>query len=1092
MSELPKPKLPPEQQAIRDKCFHPSGQFIEFPQEDVETSIPKRFEKIARKFSDRIAVKTTNGTLTYQELNRAANRLAHVILAQRGEAQEPVALLMEHDTSLLVAILGILKAGKICVVLDPTFPKTRNAFLLEDSQAALLITDNKNLSLARECAYDRCRLVNVDGLDSGFSSDNPALTLAPDHFAFLIYTSGSTGKPKGVIQNHRNLLHDSLLYCNGLHICTDDRVALLYSCSASQGLKITLAALLNGAALHPFNVQQEGVANLAAWLNREGITIYFSIPIVFRHFVSTIAGKAQLPRLRIIQVGSDLVTRREIDDYQKHFHPNITLIIRFGTTETGTLRRMFFDVKTPVEEATVPVGYAIEDADISLLDEAGKEAGFDGVGEIVVNSRYVSPGYWRRPDLTQENFFPDPNEDDKRIYRTGDLGRLRSDGLLYHLGRKDFQLNIRGYRVEAGEIEAVLLAQGNVKEAVVATGKTSTGAESDRLIAYIVPLQRPSPSIPALRRAVGNKLPAYMIPSDFVFLESLPRTPNGKIDRRALRAPGNARPDLDVTYVVPQSDIEKQLVRIWEEILEVRPIGIHDNFLDLGGHSLSATRLVSQVIKSFQLEIPPQSLFQSPTVAKMAAAITEQQERKLTRKDERIAGSTAGSIEPTPRDKELPLSFGQQRLWFLHQLEPDSPVYNQSKALRLRGRLNRDALQKALDSVIVRHEVLRTTFSSFEGKPKQVIHAPGNVEFSVIDLPGTLIEQQQEALDRLMNEITRRPFDLEKDWPLRTALIRLANDEHVLLLVTHHIASDGWSNEIMFRELSALYDAYCHGDDSPLKDLPIQYADYAVWQKGLLESEVVKQQLSYWKKHLEDISPLELPTDHPRPAVPGHHGRTTTLTIPRGLSQGLKELGRKANSTLFMTLLAAFQTLLHRYTGQDDIVVGSPTAGRTREAVEGLIGFFINTLALRNDFSGNPTFRELLLRVRKNALDAYAHQDIPFEKLVAELQPARDLSLNPFFQVVFQLRNYPARTVSATELNIEDYEFGTDIAKFDLSVGLRDNGNGLSGTIEYRTDLFDQATIERMVAQFQTLLEGIVRNPEQRISELPLLSEAEK
>ena len=366
-------QLPLEQEAIRGKCFHPSGKFVEFPKQDVETSIPKRFEKIAGQFPDRVAVTMRNRTLTYQELNQAANRLAHAILAQRGETQEPIALLMDHDIPLIVAIVGVLKAGKICVVLDPSFPKDRSAFLLEDSQASLLITDNENLYLAVEYAHDRCGFVNINELDSGFSIDNPGLPISPDGFAFLIYTSGSTGQPKGVIQNHRNLLHDSLLYCNGLHICADDRIALLYSCSASQGLKITFAALLNGAALYPFNLRQKGLADFAVWLNQEEITIYFSVPVVFRHFVSTITGQEKFPHLRIIQLGSDLVTRRELEEYQKHFSADTILIIRLGATETGTLRRMYFNLESPLEETENAVGYATEDADISLLDEEGEE-----------------------------------------------------------------------------------------------------------------------------------------------------------------------------------------------------------------------------------------------------------------------------------------------------------------------------------------------------------------------------------------------------------------------------------------------------------------------------------------------------------------------------------------------------------------------------------------------------------------------------------------------------------------------------------------------------------------------------------------------
>ena len=617
-----------EQEVIQGKCFHPSGKFVEFPKQDVETSIPKRFEKIAGQFPDRVAVTMRNRTLTYQELNQAANRLAHAILAQRGETQEPIALLMDHDIPLIVAIVGVLKAGKICVVLDPSFPKDRSVFLLEDSQASLLITDNENLYLAVEYAHDRCGFVNINELDSGFSIDNPGLPISPDGFAFLIYTSGSTGQPKGVIQNHRNLLHDSLLYCNGLHICADDRIALLYSCSASQGLKITFAVLLNGAALYPFNLRQKGVADFAVWLNQEEITIYFSVPIVFRHFVSTITGQEKFPHLRIIQLGSDLVTRRELEEYQKHFSADTILIIRLGATETGTLRRMYFNLESPLEETKNAVGYATEDADISLLDEEGEEEKCDAIGEIVVKSRYISPGYWRRPDLTREKFFSDPDGGDKRIYYTGDLGRLRSDGLLYHLGRKDFQLSIRGHRVEAGEIEAVLLAQDNVKEALVKIGKAATGADDDHLIAYIVPFEKPFPSTPVLRRAAREKLPAFMVPSDFVFLESLPLTPNGKVDRLALPAPDNARPQFDVAYAAPQSDIEKHLAKIWGEVLSIEQVGIHDNFFDLGGHSLAASRVISRAIQTFRLELPVNALFDAPTVARMAIIVEQNRAKR--------------------------------------------------------------------------------------------------------------------------------------------------------------------------------------------------------------------------------------------------------------------------------------------------------------------------------------------------------------------------------------------------------------------------------------------------------------------------------
>ena len=616
-------ELPLEQQAIHAKCFHPSGRFTEFPKKDVEQSIPARFEKIAARYGYRIAVKNGDQALTYRDLNQAANRLAYAILAQRGNVQEPIALLMEDDIPLFVAILAVLKARKICLVVDPSFPKDRSAFLLQDSQASLLIADGANLSLAGELAHDQCGLVNIDELGSAFSSENSGLTAAPQDFAFLIYTSGSTGQPKGVIQTHANLLHESLIYCNGLHICLDDRIALLYSCSVSQSVKITFASLLNGAALYPFNIRQRGVAQVADWLVGQEVTIFFSVPVLFRHFAATLTGAEVFPHLRIIQLGSDLVTRREFEEYQRHFSANTILVIRLGTTETGTVRRMYFDSESSLEEIQNAVGYATEGAEICLIDDNGAALPCDTVGEVLVKSRYLSPGYWRRPELSQEKFVEDPNGGDERIYHTGDLGRLRSDDRLYHLGRKDFQLSVRGYRVEAGEIETLLLAQDNVKEAVVATCGTRAGVAHDGLVAYIVAFEKPYPATSVLRSAVREKLPPYMVPSNFVFLESLPLTLNGKLDRLALPAPDQSRAELEVAFAVPRSDIEKLLTEIWAEVLAVDRVGIHDNFFDLGGDSLAASRVLSRVLQSFKLQLPVKALFDAPTVARMAEVVNE-------------------------------------------------------------------------------------------------------------------------------------------------------------------------------------------------------------------------------------------------------------------------------------------------------------------------------------------------------------------------------------------------------------------------------------------------------------------------------------
>ncbi|HEY1234438.1 MAG TPA: non-ribosomal peptide synthetase [Candidatus Binatia bacterium] len=617
--------LPFEQETIRAKCFHPSGRFIEFPSEDLALSIPARFEKIAAQYPHRAAVKVGDRILTYEDLNQAANRLAHSIVTQRGTTQETIAVLMEHDFPLFAAIMGVLKAGKVCLVLDPSFPKDRSVFLLQDSQASLLIADSENLSLAEQSADENCGIVDIEQFDWAGSRANPGLPVSSQGLACLIYTSGSTGQPKGVVQTHANLLHESLIYCNGLHICADDRIALLYSCSVSQGMKITLAALLNGATLCPFDVRKRGVTQMSDWLVRQEVTIFFSVPVLFHQFIGTLTGQELFPNLRIIQLGSDRVAPREIEEYQRHFSAHAILIIRFGTTETGTVRRMYFDSTSSLGEVENAVGYAVEGAEVCLIDDTGAALPIDGVGEIVVKGRYLSPGYWRRPDLSREKFVADFNGVNQRIYYTGDMGRMRADRCLYHLGRKDFQLSVRGYRVEAGEVETVLLAEPNVKEALVATCRASSNSAHDRLVAYIVAFEEPFPATWALRKAVRDKLPAYMVPTDFIFLDSLPLTPSGKIDRLALPLPQGTRPDLEVAYTEPQSDVERLLAEIWAEVLAIDPVGIHDDFFDLGGDSLAAARVISRVRQKFELNLPIKALFDAPTVARMAEVVRQSQ-----------------------------------------------------------------------------------------------------------------------------------------------------------------------------------------------------------------------------------------------------------------------------------------------------------------------------------------------------------------------------------------------------------------------------------------------------------------------------------
>ena len=613
-------KLPPDQTAIQAKCFHPSGTFVEFPIEEIEQSIPARFEKIVRLYPDRIAVRTKTIELTYAELNHAANRVAHAILAQRGLGQEPIGLLLPKGASLVVAMLGTLKAGKIHMPLAPTLPEARLSYMVEHSQAPLIVTSHEYLALANALSRSRC--LNIDELETGRSVEDPCVSLSPDALAFIFYTSGSTGVPKGVIENHRDLLHHVRLETNDFHICAEDRITFL----ASQG-RVVFRAVLNGAALYPVDIKLDGFTGLAPWLIQEEITIYHSVASAFRDFASALTGDERFPHLRLIKIMGETVYRRDVELYQKHFSENCIFVNLYGPNETGLLSHYLVDKALQIDSAIVPVGYAADDKEILIVDEGDKELGFEQPGEIVVRSRYLSPGYWRQPDLTRASFSPGSSDGTTRLYHTGDLGVMRPDGRLMHLGRKDFQVKIRGNRVEIAEVEMALMELDGVKEAVVVAREDVPGYK--RLVAYIVPQSAPPPSVGTLRRALAARLPEYMIPSAVVLLDKLPVIGVGKVDRSALPVPDKGRPDLDVPYVAPGTPVEEELSRIWAEVLSLDEVGIHDNFFDLGGHSLSANRVVSRVFEQYRLEIPLQSLFRSPTIAEMAALISQFQGKML-------------------------------------------------------------------------------------------------------------------------------------------------------------------------------------------------------------------------------------------------------------------------------------------------------------------------------------------------------------------------------------------------------------------------------------------------------------------------------
>ena len=1074
--------LPPEQQAIRAKCFHPSGTFVEFAREDVDASIPQRFEKMVQRFGDRPAVKSRTETLTYAELNNLANRLATRILNVRPHGPESVAVLVSQKTALIYAILAILKTGKFVVLLDPSFPQARNLGMLENSQSRLVIADRENIHRAIELLGPKGEALELDLNEPTIRAAGVRTSIDPKDLAFVFYTSGSTGDPKGVMQTHQNILHNLMLRTRVYHVSQHDRISLLTSGTSSAVINMFLA-LLNGAASLAFDVQKQGLASLGSWLASERISICFISGPLFRAFYESFSGHESLPHLRAVRLTSEAIYDEDVNIYKKIVSPQCVLVNGLSSSETGPLTKYLIDHTTKIVGRDVPVGFANPDKEIFLVDDNGDRIGANKVGEIVVRSRYLSPGYWRRPDLTQVKFKSDPQEEGIQIYFSGDLGIMLPDGCILHRGRKDLRVKIRGYSVEVAEIESALRDYPAIGEAVVVARPGESGEA--RLIAYFSRQAQSRTSVSELRRFLRHKLPDYMIPSAFVLLDAMPITSTGKIDRKALPEPKNSRHHLNTPFISPRTSHEEKLATIWAKELGVDPIGIHDDFFDLGGHSLLAMRVISQIRDDLQVELSLNNFFETPTVAALADYIETAHAPR--------GGLGMFSIPLASRDREILPSFSQQSLWLTDQLEAGSPAYNLFSATKLKGPLNVIALEQSFNEIIRRHEILRTVFRSVNGQPFQIILPALTIALSVVDLRDIASPVEREAAARRLSTAeARRPFDLERGPLLRATLLRLTADTHVLFLTIHHIIFDAWSRKILVQELATFYEGFSSGSPALLPALPVQYADFAHWQRRRLQEKALEEQLAYWKVQLKNLSVLKLPSDHRQPAVRTFKGERQYFALRAEVVTGLKILARQEGVTLFMTLLAAYLTLLHRYTGQNDIGIGSPISGRDRSELQRLIGFFLNMLVLRTDLSGNPTFRELLSRVRRVCVEAYANQDVPFEKVVQELQPERSLSLNPLFQVTFALQDGPTDLVEPVGMTAEDVDLGSGISNFDLQLFMIEGEATLNGWLIYSIDLFDAVSIARMANHFQIMLEAVVANPDRRIGELSMLTEAEK
>ena len=1044
------------------------------------------FEAQAARTPDAVAVIAGDHRLTYRELDARANQLAHWLRGLGAGPDVLVGLCLERTLELPVGILGILKAGGAYVPLDPTYPVERLAWMLEDSAVAIVVTQQKLADELPAVAMPVCLDTDWEQIGAG-SETRPEVALTPSSLAYIIYTSGSTGRPKGVMIHHRALVN-YLSWASLAYPITAGRGAPVHS-SIAFDLTVTslFCPLITGRTAVMLPDESDVTALVDTLANQGGYGLVKLTPAHLELLNQLVPSGKAAAATRAFVIGGEALSWETLAFWRKNA-PGIRLINEYGPTETVVGCCVYDAARPGTFTGPVPIGRPIANTRLYVLDAHLAPVPIGVAGELYIGGDGVARGYLNRPELTAERFVQDPFHAGGRLYRTGDLVRYREGGDLVFLGRIDHQVKIRGYRIELGEIEAVLAQHPGVREAVALAREDTPGDR--RLAAYIVAVEAPAPDAAELRRFLGARLPEYMVPSAFVVLDALPLTPNGKVDRKALPAP-DARSGLTGEVVGPRNPIEEVLAGIWADLLGVEGISVHSDFFELGGHSLLATQVGARIATFFQVQLPLQALFEATTIAELGARIAAAMEDG--------GGLLVLPIVKAPQAEPPVLSFAQERLWFLQQLEPDDTSYNVPLAVRFGGALDVAALGRALTEVVRRHEVLRTTYAVRGEETVALIQAEAELPMPLTSLAALPEAEREPAARREMEAELRRPFDLAAGLPIRARLFALGERDHVLFVAMHHIATDGWSVAVLGRELGALYEAFSRGLPSPLAELAVQYADYAAWQRAWLSGAPLAKQLIYWKERLGSAPRvLYLPTDRPRPPALSHRGSLRSFSVDAETSRAIAQLCQREGVTLFMALLAAFDVLLYRWSGQADLVVGTPIAGRTRTETEGLIGLFVNTLAMRATLEDELTFRALLARTREGCLGAYAHQDMPFERLVAELDSERDMSRTPLFQVLFALQNAPPEQTTATPastppaLRRRGMALDGGTAKFDLTFALREGPRGISGVMEYATDLFDGATIERMLVGFRALLADIAKRPDARVWELAVLPEDER
>ena len=1027
---------------------------------------------------DAVAVICGRESLTYRELNRRANRVAHALQKLGVGADVPVGLYVERSVDGIVALLGILKAGGGYVPLEPSYPHYRIRSMLDAAQISIVITQRHLRSRLRSYGGQICDVEALCKSRMSKNDENPGDSVLPDQLAYIMYTSGSTGGPKGVAVTHRNLV-SSLRARAHYYPEPVDRFLLTFSLAFDGSVIGIFWTLLQGGQLiiPPENAYRDPAA-LATLIKHHRISHVAWVPSLY----NVVLGEAlntQLDSLRIVISGGESLSLKLV---RRHYEllPHATLYNEYGPTEATVWCSVYQTTRQELG-ARVPIGKPIGHIQFYVLD-ANLEPVPTGVpGELYVAGDSLARGYVNQPQLTRERFLAHPHVADTRIYRTGDRVRYREDGNVEFLGRLDQQVKLRGHRIEMDEVERTLSLAPGVSQAAVLLREDRP--EQQQLVGYVTGQPEVKSLLDQIRDYVAARLPQYMVPSLIVWVDAIPLTAGGKLDRTALPVPEEATGQL-VSKIAPRNQVEEAVARLWKSVLRVSEAGIHDNFFERGGHSLLATQLVSRMREVFDVEVSLRAFFEQPTIVGLA-----QEVNRLSCGERRELKTPP--IVRVSRDQPLPLSHSQQRMWLIYQMAPESTAYNMPFASRQKGPLNKSALRRAIDAMSSRHEAFRTTFTMTADGPVQIINPFQPSHLVEVDLSRLPDDQRWHEATRFVEHEACLPFDLEKGPLARFALIKIRPDDHVLVLTMHHIIGDQWSFGVIGKEFAFFYNAFCRGETPSARPLPLQYADYAVWQRRCLSDEWLSTQADYWQKKLAGLSRLSLPTDHPRPVVQTFSGSQCVLELPASLIERVRQFSVERNATVFMTLLACFQILLSRYSSQTDVAVGSPIANRTQSAVESIVGSFVNTLVFRADLSGDPPFEDMLEQVRETALEAYANQDFPFDKLVEIMGSSRDHSSPPLVQVLFNLANAPIGEINVHGLSWVPFEAETRTSQFDLSLTI-ETEIARKAYLTFNTDLFERQTAERMLGQYKVLLHSALADPQARLSELSMLTESER